>query len=93
MKYLIIFLLSLPVSANMTSCYTTGKITSCTDGSSMYDFGNMKQIISPNHESTTVYQYGNHTQVISPNSYQNRLNNYQLGTPVLQPSLDSPGFR
>lgn len=90
MKYLIMFLLSLPALANTTSCYTTGSITSCTDGSSMYDFGNMKQIISPNHESTTVYQYGNQTQVISPSSYQNRLNNYQFGSPVLQPSLGSP---
>lgn len=65
MKYLIMFLLSFQASANV-SCYTYGSITNCTDGSSVLDFGNMKQIISPTQGQTTVYQYGNSTQFISP---------------------------
>jgi hypothetical protein len=93
MKYLIMFLLSLPASANV-SCYTYGTITNCSDGTSMYDYGSMKQIMSPNQAgATTVYQYGNQTQITSPNSYQSPQHNYPRVNPLLQPLQGLPSLR
>ena len=85
MKYLVMFLLSFQATANV-SCYTFGNITSCTDGTSVYDFGSMKQVIPPNNKPPiTVYQYGSQTQIISPIDFApTPLNALEIDTP-LQP--------
>ena len=46
-------------------CYTYQNITSCGDDLSLYKFGNMTQVVTP-QGSATVYQYDTGSTVIIP---------------------------
>lgn len=93
MRYLILMLaMSSPAHATI-SCFTYGEITSCSDGTTAIDFGNMRQIISPNGNDATVYQYGDVT-LISPAYYSpSNMGKMQADDNLLLPSLqDQPEY-
>jgi len=93
MKYLLpLLLLSAQVQATV-SCFSYGEITNCSDGTTAIDFGNMRQIISPNGQDATVYQYGDMTLIspadFAPTNTGKSLVDDTLSIPSLQ---DQPEF-
>lgn len=74
------------------SCFSYGDITTCSDGTAAIDFGNMRQIISPNGQNATVYQYGDMT-LISPSTLDPLPENNFVDDNLLLPPLpDQSGF-
>lgn len=65
MRYLILLLMSCAAEANI-SCFSYGTITSCNNGVSLYEFGNMTQIVMPNQNTMTMYKYDNGASIIVP---------------------------
>lgn len=94
MKHLLLFLLSFQAAANIT-CYTYGNVTSCTDGTSAYQYGNMTQILPPNGKpQITMYRYGNQTQIITPFDFAPKpLNDLGQDIPLGLPSPNLPSLR
>lgn len=58
--------LSFPVASNV-SCYQYGSVTSCTDGTTAYNYGTVTQVLPGNGQpQITMYQYGNTIEVVKP---------------------------
>lgn len=93
MKYLLPLLLLSAQAQATVSCFSSGEITNCSDGTTAIDFGNMRQIISPNGQDATVYQYGDMT-LISPASYgPSNMGKNPVDDNLSIPSWqDQPGF-
>lgn len=67
-KYTTILMLTLsfPVASNV-ACYQYGAVTSCTDGTTAYNYGTVTQVLPGNGSpQVTMYQYGNTIEVVRP---------------------------
>lgn len=90
MKALLLLMMSCAANASI-NCYTYGTITSCGNQVSIYKFGNMSQVVTP-QGNTTIYNYENGSTVILPKNpvptFYPHLQKFD--TPLLTPALGSP---